>query len=142
MRSVEEGVAHSRECWQRGFNCAESVLIGACHVQGVELTIQARRMATPFGGGVGRSEDICGALSGGILAIGVALGRSEPAEDNLRSYDAARELHDWFERQFDSTECATLNKGDFKSPEHRTRCGRYVEEAARKTALILKGSSD
>jgi C_GCAxxG_C_C family probable redox protein len=98
-------------------------------------------MATPFGGGVGRSEDICGALSGGILAIGVALGRSELTEDRLRSYDAARELHDWFEKQFESTECATLSKGDFKSPEHRTRCGRYIEETTRKAALILKEPS-
>ncbi len=138
MTSVEEGVKRSKDCWQSGFNCAESVLRGTCHAKRIALTAESLKMATPFGGGVGRSEDICGALSGGVLAIGAALGRSEATDDKKRSYDAARELHDWFNQQFGSTACLALNKGDFKSPEHRVRCGKFVEETTRKACLILK----
>lgn len=138
MTAIEGGVEHALDCWQRGFNCAESVMRGACRAERIDLSPQTLKVATPFGGGVGRSEDICGALTGGVLAIGVVLGRTEPTEDKLKSYDAAKELHDWFEKRFGSTLCMVLNRGDFKSPEHKKRCTRFVEEAAREACLIME----
>ena len=95
-------------------------------------------MATPFGGGVGRSEDICGALVGGVLAIGIVKGRTAPQEDRLTAYDMAGRLHRMFDEQFGSTSCRILNMSDFKSVEHRPRCGRYVEAATRLTIQILR----
>ena len=95
-------------------------------------------MATPFGGGVGRSEDICGALAGGVMAIGAAIGRTEAEDDRLRSYEAAGKLHKSFCEEFGSSQCRVLNKSDFKSPEHRVRCGRFVEGATRITLQILR----
>ena len=83
--TVEEGVREARRCWEQKLNCAESVLRGVCYAQGIDLPDIAKRMATPFGGGVGRSEDICGALTGGVMAIGVCLGRTTPEEDKTRS---------------------------------------------------------
>jgi len=138
MLSREDGVAEASRCWSRGFNCAESVLRGVCHAQGIELTDQAMRIATPFGGGVGRSEDICGALAGGVLAIGAAIGRTEAEDDRLRSYEASGRLHESFCKEFGSSQCKVLNKSDFKSPEHRVRCGRFVEGATRITIHILR----
>ncbi len=139
MRTVEEGVTHADECWERRFNCAESVLRGFCHARGVDLSEQAMRMATPFGGGVGRSEDLCGALAGGVLALGIALGRTEPEQDRLRSYEAARDLHRSFVHAFGSSECKVLNGGDFQSREHRVRCGGLVREACRMSIEIAAG---
>jgi len=138
MLSREDGVAEASRCWSRGFNCAESVLRGVCHAQGIELTDQAMRIATPFGGGVGRSEDICGALAGGVMAIGAAIGRTEAEDDRLRSYEASGRLHESFCKEFGSSQCKVLNKSDFKSPEHRVRCGRFVEGATRIAIHILR----
>jgi C_GCAxxG_C_C family probable redox protein len=138
MRSVEEGVEKAASCWAEQYNCAESVLRGVCHAQGIDLAEQGKRMATPFGGGVGRSEDMCGALVGGVLAIGIVKGRTNPQEDKLVAYDLAGRLHKKFNEQFASTSCRTLNMSDFKSPEHRKRCGRFVEAATRITAQILR----
>ena len=138
MRTLEEGVEHASECWANNLNCAESVLRGVCFAQSVELTDQARKMATPFGGGVGRSEDVCGALIGGVLAIGVSLGRTAPEEDRLSSYEAAGKLHKAFQARFGSTCCKVLNKSDFKTPEHRIRCGKYVEGATKLAIQILR----
>jgi C_GCAxxG_C_C family probable redox protein len=103
---------------------------------GIRLTDQAMKMATPFGGGVGRSEDLCGAVAGGVLTTGIVLGRTDPTEDRLRSYDAAGKLHKRFFDEFGSTQCRTLNKSDFQSPAHRERCGRFVTEATR---LAIEG---
>lgn len=138
MRAPEEGIRHADECWIKNLNCAESVLRGVCFAQNVELTDQGLKMSTPFGGGIGRSEDICGALVGGVLAIGVSLGRTAPDEDRYASYDAAARLHKEFEALFRSTCCKVLNKSDFKTPEHRTRCGEYVGGATRLAIQILR----
>jgi len=140
MMSADEGVQLARKCWEDKFNCAESVLRGVCHAQGIELPDTAKKMATPFGGGVGRSEDICGALTGGIMALGASLGRTSPDEDRLRSYDAAGKLYRLFLEEFSSTSCKVLNKSDFKSPEHRIRCGKFVAGCARLTIDVIRGS--
>lgn len=138
MPSEEEAVKHASECWEKGFNCTESVLRGVCHGLGVELPEVALKMATPFGGGVGRSEDHCGALSGGVLAVGSVLGRTESEEDRFVSYNAARDLHDRFRDKFGSTLCHELNFGDFTSPEHRERCACFVVDTVRTTFRIIR----
>jgi len=109
-----------------------------CFAQSVELTDQAMKLATPFGGGIGRSEDVCGALTGGVLAIGASLGRTAPEEDRLASYEAAGKLYKAFQARFGSTCCKVLNKSDFKSSEHRPRCSRYVSGATELAIQILR----
>lgn len=131
MRTVEDGVAFAAKCWAEGYNCAESTLRGVCFAREVPLTDSAKRMATPFGGGIGRSEDLCGALTGGVLGIGATLGRLTLADDKLKSYESAKRFYDAFRERFGAVKCCDLNKGDFKSPEHRERCGEFVREATR-----------
>ncbi|MBU0623977.1 MAG: C-GCAxxG-C-C family protein [Candidatus Thermoplasmatota archaeon] len=138
MRAPEEGVGHADKCWAENLNCAESVLRGVCFAQSIELSDQSRKMATPFGGGVGRSEDVCGALIGGVLAIGLSLGRTTPEEDRLASYEAAGKLYKAFQARFGSTCCKVLNRSDFKTPEHRARCGEYVDGATRLAIHIIR----
>jgi C_GCAxxG_C_C family probable redox protein len=138
MPSEEEAVRHASECWDKGFNCAESGLRGVCYGMGIELPEVALRIATPFGGGVGRCEDLCGALSGGVMGIGVSIGRSEATEDKFASYDAAKALHEQFLRAFGSSLCRELNHGDFKSREHARRCKNFTLETVRMTYRILR----
>jgi C_GCAxxG_C_C family probable redox protein len=126
------------ECWSKGYNCAESVLRGVCFGMEVELPDRALMMATPFGGGVGRSEDTCGALVGAVMAIGALKGRTTPPEDRFASYEAAGRLHAHFQDAFGSTCCKVLNKSDFKSMEHRERCGRLVAGSTSMAIRILQ----
>ena len=138
MRSDDEAVKHASECWSKGYNCAESVLRGVCFGMDIELPDRALMMATPFGGGVGRSEDICGALVAGVMAAGASKGRTQPDQDRFVSYEAAGKLYKRFHDTFGSTCCKALNKSDFKSPEHRTRCGRFVTETTLMALRILR----
>jgi C_GCAxxG_C_C family probable redox protein len=138
MRSMEEGMEEAERSWASRLNCAESVLRGVCFAQDMPLSDQAKRMATPFGGGVGRTEELCGALTGGVLAIGACIGRTGPTEDRLRSYEAAGRLYRAFLGRFGSTCCKVLNKSDFGSQEHRRRCGAFVSEGTRLTLEILR----
>ena len=138
MPSEEEAVRYASECWDKGFNCAESALRGVCFGMGIDLPESALRIATPFGGGVGRSEDICGALSGGVMGIGAILGRGDPKADKSASYGAAKKLVAQFTKEFGTTSCKALNFGDFDSQDHETRCKRYTLASVRMSHHILK----
>jgi len=138
MPSEEEAVRHASECWEKGLNCAESALRGVCYGMGIELPEVALKIATPFGGGVGRCEDLCGALSGGVMGIGAALGRGEAKGDKFASYNATKKLHEQFTKDFGSSICKELNHGDFKSKEHEARCKKFTLESVRMTYRILK----
>jgi C_GCAxxG_C_C family probable redox protein len=137
MRSEEECIKYTSECWDKGFNCAESAMRGVCYAQGIELPDVALKMATPFGGGIGRSEDACGAMTGSVLGIGAAIGRTDAKGNKTLSYEAARELTSQFERRFNSTQCKILNKGDFVSPLHDRRCKEFTLESVRIAYRIL-----
>ena len=137
-RSVQEGVDEAVRCWESKLNCAESVFRGTCFAEDIALDDIPKRMATPFGGGIGRSGDVCGALTGGVLAIGASLGRTSPDSDKTACYEAAGALHKQFEEMFGASSCKALNMSDFTSPQHRARCGRFVEMATRLTLSVLR----
>jgi C_GCAxxG_C_C family probable redox protein len=142
MTDVEQGEALAAECFSGGYNCAESVLRGVCHAQGIHLPDACLKMATPFGGGVGRAEDLCGALSGGVMAIGASLGRTSDKEDKTRSYEAAKRMFDDFVATTGSPKCGVLNMGEFGTPEHRARCGRFVRDATRIAILAIRARTE
>ena len=140
MRSEEECIKYAAECWDKGFNCTESAVRGICFAQGIDLPDVALKMATPFGGGIGCSEDPCGAMTGGVLGIGDVLGRTDAKGDKATSYAAAKELKSRFEKRFNSTQCKVLNKGDFISLEHERRCKAFTLESVRIAHRILNRS--
>jgi C_GCAxxG_C_C family probable redox protein len=104
---------------------------------GIALPEVALKISTPFGGGVGRCEDLCGALSGAVMGIGATLGRDEATGDKFASYKAAKQLHEQFVKVFGSSLCRELNHGDFKSQEHETRCKNFTLESVRMAYRVL-----
>lgn len=73
----------SVEYHARGFNCAESVLLGLCEEMHVASPL-IPRIATGFGGGIGHTGNICGAVSGAVMALGIAFGREKPEDRATR----------------------------------------------------------
>lgn len=73
----------AREYHQRGFNCCESVLLGLCEEMKVESPL-IPQIATGFGGGIGHTGDICGAITGAVLALGIRFGRKDPQDTTTR----------------------------------------------------------
>ncbi|MFP5239759.1 MAG: C-GCAxxG-C-C family protein [Acidobacteriota bacterium] len=69
------------ELFQGGFHCAESVLAAVLEASGAEPGGIPLQAATAFGGGMGRcKEETCGAITGGILALGLLQGRTSPGQ--------------------------------------------------------------
>jgi C_GCAxxG_C_C family probable redox protein len=122
--------------------CSEAVVVALNQgLHGGLTREQAISMASAFPEGVGGGGCLCGALGGGILALGLFLGRNRPsARDRLGSQEAARRLHDLFKEASGATCCRVLTKKvKNNQKEHFLQCagltGIATELAAR---LILE----
>lgn len=122
--------------------CTEAVL--SVLNQGLEGELPfhlAVRLASGFPEGLSGGGCICGALNGGVLALGLFLGRDGPGLTNNRQVKAAAlDLHDRFRDRFGSTCCRTLTrKFAYGSKAHFRHCagltGKTAELAVR---IILK----
>ncbi|MHB1126621.1 MAG: C-GCAxxG-C-C family protein [Bacillota bacterium] len=105
----------------RGSNCAETVLGSLCDV--IKPETDARlicRLGSGFSGGIGQFGCLCGALSGGILALGMFI--EEDAIDTMAVQRASRLLTEKFADRFGDTCCRLLNGEDFTSLDHFKRC--------------------
>ncbi len=106
-----------------GYNCAQSIL----YAFGPDLALDgetALRIATGFGGGMGGSGEVCGAVTGGILALGLKYGRGGQQEKSVaqHAYQKTGELMAAFERVHGSCVCRTLLCGcDLRTPEGMQR---------------------
>ena len=135
-----------------GFNCAEAVLTVLCGRMkklGRSYSGVVPSVATGFGGGIGRSGGICGALSGVVLALGLMV-RHERAEDFERKYKVydlvSRVVRD-FEREFGSSCCRDLIGMDLRVEEERFMfrsqrvqdkvCSRFVRWCVNHGARLL-----
>jgi C_GCAxxG_C_C family probable redox protein len=95
-----------------GYNCAQSVLYSFCH----ELQIDentALKIACGFGGGMGGKQEVCGAVTGGIIVIGSKYGRGEKDGRTATeiTYAKIRELMELFSEKHGTFICRKLLNG-------------------------------
>ena len=127
-----------------GYNCAESVLGGVVAAHGGEPA--PLRIATGFGGGIGRTGDVCGAVTGAVLALGWLKGRTRPDEKEIYARVSAsiRELLADFRAEYGTLTCSALTGYDLSDPavlprfaddqERRKKCAAFIDTAARLAA--------
>lgn len=66
------------------------------------------KIAYGFAGGIGNSGDVCGAVVGGVMAIGLKLGRADSIEGMLQNLGVAREFRRRFKEEMGETGCREL----------------------------------
>lgn len=74
--------------------------------------------AIGLGGGIGRCQSVCGAISGAVIALShhAAATTSTPKETRDKARELASQLYKSFEAKFGSTDCRTLTDWDFQAP--------------------------
>jgi C_GCAxxG_C_C family probable redox protein len=87
-----------------------------CQELGIESPV-VPRIATAFGGGMGGSGSVCGAVAGAVMAIGLVHGREEPSQSNEQSYLLTRQVYRGFQQEMGSTICRELTGFDLTTPE-------------------------
>lgn len=131
------------ELFSRGFVCSQAVLGAFCETMGLDER-QALKIANGFGGGIARSQQICGAVSGAVMVIGLKYGRAD-IQNTAAHEETYRKIDNFCERFKElngSCNCRELlgcslaearEKGYFS-----TLCLKYVQDAARLLENLLK----
>ncbi len=100
-----------------GFNCSQSVLAVFCEDYGMEKEL-ALRMSCGLGGGF-RSGEVCGAVSGAVIVIGLKYGQfiAEDKESKSNCYAKTVEFINMFREKNSSVICRELLGCDISSKE-------------------------
>ena len=124
--------------FQSGFNCAEAVSKTMTELFSKEPALDIPKVATGFGGGIGgtKCEATCGAVSGGVIALGLLFGRMEKSVDKQRVYDLASEFRIRFIDKSGSNNCQTI-LNSFGVQENMFKCKKLTAEAVGMLHILL-----
>jgi len=93
---------------EAGFWSADSILFGA--VKYLKKPDEYVSLATGFGGGIGR-KDLCGYVTGGVMAIGLFMGMvKDEKEKRQKCQRLTKEYVDWWEKNY------PIHCGEIKHP--------------------------
>lgn len=102
---------------REGFNCAQATLSAFAEELGLPLDV-AMRVAAPFGGGMGRRGEVCGAATGALMALGLRYGPSAPDKAAKEAmYAITAEFLRRFEARTGALLCRDLIQADMTTPE-------------------------
>jgi C_GCAxxG_C_C family probable redox protein len=121
------------------FYCSEAIVKTINDAFGLGYPERVIRVASGFPIGIGGAGCSCGAVTGGVMAIGMVFGREKPKDPRVdRCLALARELHNLFAQRHGCLCCRTLTRGMvLKSPEHMQQCIAFTGEVAEETAKII-----
>ena len=137
MNHIERAV----ELFVEGYNCAQAVAAAFGDLTGLDEKTAAR-MASCFGGGMGRMREVCGAVSGMLMVAGVLYGYDDPkaTKEKRELYAQVQAMAGQFREELGSIVCRDLLKNPPSDPNPTPRteqfykdrpCARMVATAAR-----------
>jgi len=104
-------------------------------------------IATAFCSGISESGGMCGALTGGILALSMAGGRRSNADSREALYAQTRILISGFQDQFEAINCPDLIHIQLGTPEASAaykagglsrQCEEYIRAATEQAVILLQ----
>ncbi len=110
--------------FERGeFFCSEAVIHTINELLGWPFPKEITKLASGFPIGMGKSGCLCGAVSGGQMALGMVYGRNHGESMDEKMFPIAAELHDYIKEIYKSTCCRVITKNyEFNSPERKKHC--------------------
>ena len=107
-------IENAADIFSQKFNCSQSVFAAFAPQFGLEKET-ALKLASPFGGGVARRGEMCGAVTGALLVLGLARGVDVPARKE-EMYELAQEFMRLFEEKHGTLLCRDLIDCDISTP--------------------------
>jgi C_GCAxxG_C_C family probable redox protein len=137
---------NAKELFESGYNCSQSVFVPFAHNFFPDDKL-AFKIMSPFGGGLAHTDNLCGAVSGAIAAIGLHFGHTEAqdSENKVLCAEATRKFISEFRKKHGSIKCTKLIGYNLKNPQEKEKanevgvfkekCTVYVESA---TVIVSK----
>ena len=149
MIDAKEIEKRAEELFGSGLYCAESVLLAVAEHAGIDSQL-IPKIATGFCGGMSRTRGVCGAVNGGVMALGLLFGRNSPelAVDN--TYGKVQQFLAIFQERYGSINCFDLigvdlgteeGREQFKQRGIRSTCQGFTGGAARMVAELIRGEA-
>lgn len=138
IRKISED---AENLYRGGFFCSEALISSIRSNFELDIPEEVIAMASGFPIGIGRSKCLCGAVSGGVMALGLFFGRTKKGDSKVeKTLELSKELHDWFKQANGKNAlcCRILTKGfDMASGEHKEQCIKFTGMVAGKVAEII-----
>lgn len=128
--------------FKKGYNCSQSLVLAFSDILPIDTEVLSK-MASSFGGGMGRLREVCGSVSGMFMIAGILYGYDGPQTGEVKANHYARiqELAHRFEAEHGSIICREMLgldvKHDIPIPEARTEeyykkrpCAEIIGDAA------------
>ena len=115
------------ELFLSGSNCAQAVAVAFCDVTGLEPAFAAK-MASSFGGGMGRLREVCGAVSGMLMVAGLIYGYEDPGENDCNKkahYQLVQTLAGKYRDEVGSIVCREILKNPPSDPNPTPRTAEF-----------------
>jgi C_GCAxxG_C_C family probable redox protein len=135
-------IEQADQYFANGCNCAQAVAAAFAEGEGLSKDVALRAMSG-FGGGLGRSGETCGVVSGAVFILGLHFGADIPGPDpeaKGRLYARVRDFLARFTAKHGAIACRDLLGCDIGTPEglariqaekmHETHCAKFVHDAA------------
>ena len=117
---------YAAELFVKGYNCAQAITVAFRDVTGLDADFSAK-MASSFGGGMGRMREVCGAVSGMLMVAGLLYGYDVIGDDAVKKahYALVQELAGQFRQEVGSIVCREILKNPSTDPNPSPRTEEY-----------------
>ena len=138
--------------FMKGYNCAQSVLVTFAPQLGLEEEY-CFKLAAGFGAGLGYRGEMCGAVTGAYMVLGLKYGFTEPGDSSKRekTQEKITEFIRRFKEKHGSVSCKELINADVSDPKQLIRaremnifrnenlCPKFIADAAEILKVLLRG---
>lgn len=131
---------YASKCFSGGFNCAQSVFSAFCEDYGLEKS-HALKIACSFGGGMGYLGEVCGAVSGAFMVLGLIYGQDTEngIQKKALTYSKVKDFARRFKEINGTINCTELLNYDLSDEEQlnaarqagifKAKCPQYIKDA-------------
>jgi C_GCAxxG_C_C family probable redox protein len=135
----------SQELFNQEYNCAQSILVAFASQVGLDEET-AFRVAAGLGGGIGRTQNVCGAINAGAIVLGLAHGNYKPEDKDAKKAtgDLVGKFVNDCKQALGATQCLEITKIDLNNEELRQYANEkgnlsaICNNAVERVALILE----
>ena len=134
-------IERAANLFTQGYNCSQSVAIAFSDLTGLDVESSAK-LASSFGAGMGCLREVCGAVSGMFLVLGILYGYSDPedVQGKREHYAAVQQLAEKFREEAGSIVCREILKNQAVKPTPSLRTEAYYAKRPCARMVMLAAS--